>query len=201
MDEQTERGAFEMSNKIKFSYIKKNWELRDGVVYSKRTGKPKTFPDKTGNGRRFQRIKVNGKRYTVLIHEAVFVLFHDRAIADCKELHHVDGNYENNAPENLIELTRTQHKRIHQFQCDNPLRGIVLNKGAWRFQWQDDNGRQRQRRFQEINEAMAFRDEVERPRRQELRALGLNCRRVVSGEKPRRLYAARSYFSCSNAIL
>ncbi|HCJ9458660.1 TPA: HNH endonuclease [Escherichia coli] len=170
-----------MNNAIKFGYIKRNWELRDGIVYSKRTDKPKTFPNKTGNGRRFQMIEVNGKHYPVLIHEAVFVLFHDRAIAKGKEIHHIDGNYENNAPENLIEITRTQHKRIHQFQCDNPLRGIVLNQGAWCFQWQDDNGRRRHRRFQEINEAMAFRAEIEEPRRQELRALGLNCKKEYRG--------------------
>lgn len=170
-----------MNNELKFKFIKRNWELRGGVVYSKRTGKPKTFPNKAGNGRRFQSIKVNGKAFSVLIHEAVFMLHHNRAIAEGKEIHHIDGNYENNAPENLIEITRTQHMRIHQFQCDNPLRGIVLNQGAWCFQWQDDNGRRRRRRFQEINEAMTFRAEIEEPRRQELRLLGLNCRKISHG--------------------
>ncbi|HAH9237483.1 TPA: HNH endonuclease [Escherichia coli] len=190
-----------MNNELKFKFIKRNWELRGGVVYSKRTGNPKTFPNKAGNGRRFQSIKVNGKAFSVLIHEAVFMLHHNRAIAEGKEIHHIDGNYENNAPENLIEITRTQHMRIHQFQCDNPLRGIVLNQGAWCFQWQDDNGRRRRRSFHGINEAMAFRDEIERPRRQELRALGLNCRRVGSGEKSRAITASKIYFSHSNAIL
>lgn len=170
-----------MNNQIKYEYVKEHWQLRDGVVYTRWGNKPVSFSCKTGNGRRFQMINVNGKLYPVLIHEALFMLFHDRPIADGKELHHIDGNYENNAPGNLIEITRTQHKRIHQFQCDNPLRGIVLNQGAWCFQWQDDNGRRRKRRFHEINEAMAFRAEIEEPRRQELRALGLNCKKEYRG--------------------
>ncbi|HGV3787579.1 TPA: HNH endonuclease signature motif containing protein [Escherichia coli] len=180
MDEQTERGAVEMNNE-KFKYIKSHWELRDGIVYSKRTGKPKTFPSKERDGRRYQSFKINGKLFSVRIHEAVFVLFHNRPIAEGKEIHHRDGNPANNAIDNLIELTRKQHKRIHQFQCDDPLRGIRLYEGAWRFQWMDDNGRQRSRHFHSINEAMEFREEIERPRRAELRALGLNCKKEYRG--------------------
>ncbi|MFP1484028.1 hypothetical protein ACLB1S_22195 [Escherichia coli] len=37
------------------------------------------------------------------------------------------------------------------------------------------------RRFPGINEAMIFRAEIEEPRRAELRALGLNCKRSGSG--------------------
>ncbi|MCH4755785.1 HNH endonuclease [Escherichia coli] len=190
-----------MNNQNKYEYAKQHWELRDGIVYSKRTGKPVSFSCKTGNGRRLQLIEINGKRHAVLVHEAVFALFHNRPIAEDKEIHHKDGNPENNAPENLIELTRKQHKRIHQFQCDDPMRGIYLYKGAWRFQWVENNGRLRNRCFHGINEAMAFRDEIEEPRRQELRTLGLNCRRVVSGEKSAAIRPSKIYFSRSNAIL
>lgn len=169
------------NNEIKFEHIKKLWYLKDGIVYSKRTGKPKTFPSKNNKGRRFQLIKVNGKHYPVLIYEALFMLFHDRPIVEGKELHHIDGNYENNAIENLIELTPAQHRRIHAYQTDNPMRGISLNKGTWFLQWRDDNSRSRSRRFHGINEAMAFRAEIEEPRRQELRALGLNCKKEYRG--------------------
>lgn len=165
-------------NNEKFNHIKRLWYLKDGVIYTRWGNKPKTFPGKTGNGRRFQRIKVNGKYCSVFIHEAVFVLFHDRPIAKGKEIHHIDGNYENNAPENLIELTRKQHMRIHAYQCDDPMRGITLNQGTWCFQWLDDYGLRRRRRFHSIDEAMTFRAEIEEPRRQELRALGLNCKRA-----------------------
>lgn len=170
-----------MNNENKFNHIKRNWYLKDGVVYSKRTGKPISFSGTTNNCRRFQKIKVNGKRCSVLIHEAVYMLFHDRPIAAGKEIHHRDGNPANNAPENLIELTHTQHMRIHQYQCDAPMRGIYLYHGAWVFQWLGDNGTRHGRSFNNLNEAMAFRAEIERPRRQELRALGLNCRKISHG--------------------
>ena len=167
-----------MKNEIKFNHIKRLWYLKDGVVFTRWGNKPVSFSSKTGDCRRFTSIEVNGKWHNILIHEAVFMLFHDRAIAEGKELHHIDGNYENNAPENLTELTRKQHKRIHKYQTDDPLRGIHLNQGTWQFQWIDDNGRLRARRFYGINEAMTFRAEIEEPRRQELRALGLNCKRA-----------------------
>ncbi|EFB3324263.1 HNH endonuclease [Escherichia coli] len=170
-----------MNNELKFEYVKEHWQLRDGVVYSKRTGKPVAFACKSGNCRRFASVPINGKGYSILIYEAVFMLFHDRPIAEGKEIHHRDGNHQNNDIENLIELTPTQHKRIHKYQTYDPMRAITLCDGLWRFQWQDDNGRQRSRAFHGINEAMAFRDEIERPRRAELRALGLNCKKEYRG--------------------
>lgn len=190
-----------MNNEIKFEYIKRNWELRDGVVYSRRTGKPVAFSGKNEKGRCFTSIEINGKRYAVFIHNAIFMLHHGRAIAEDKEIHHKDGNYENNAVSNLVELTKTQHKRIHKFRCDDPMRGIRLYKGAWRFQWTDDNGHHRARKFHSINEAMAFRDEIEHPRRQELRALGLQCKRASSGEKSRATKANKFHFLRTSTIL
>lgn len=170
-----------MSNQIKYEYVKRLWFLQGGVIFTRWGNKPVAFTCKDKNGRRYVKININGKWHTVRIYEAVFMLFHDRPIAEGKELHHIDKNPENNAPENLIELTRKQHKRIHQFQCDDPMRGIYLNQGVWAFGWLDDNGKHRTRTFHEINGALSFRDEVERPRRQELRLLGLNCRKISRG--------------------
>lgn len=170
-----------MNNQIKYEYVKEHWQLRDGIVYSKRTGGPISFSSKNKKGYRFANAQNKGKRYNILMHEAVFVLLHDRPIAKGKELHHVDGNPENNAPENLIELTRKQHRRIHQFQCNDPMRGITLDRGKWFFQWMSDNGIHRARRFHSIDDAMTFRAEIEEPRRQELRALGLNCKKEYRG--------------------
>ncbi|MCJ0990010.1 HNH endonuclease [Escherichia coli] len=170
-----------MSNELKFEYIKRNWDLRGGIIYSKRTGKPVSFSDKDDNGRRFQKATINDKRCTVRIHEAIYMLHHDRPIAEGKEIHHIDGDYENNAVDNLVELTRQQHKRIHQYQVNAPLRGIYLDSGTWCFRWLDDDGKHRRRSFQGINEAMTFRAEIEEPRRQELRALGLNCKKEYRG--------------------
>ncbi|MED9268496.1 HNH endonuclease [Escherichia coli] len=170
-----------MNNVIKFEHIKRLWYLKDGVIFTRWGNKPVAFFFNDKDGRRSVVVRINGKSYSILIHEAVFVLFHDRPIAEGKEIHHKDGNYENNAVSNLVELTRTQHARIHKYQCDDPLRGIRLDQGAWQFQWMDDNGIHRCRRFHSVNEAMAFRAEIEEPRRQELRALGLNCRKISHG--------------------
>lgn len=170
-----------MRNKIKFDHIKRLWYLQGGVVYTRYGNKPVAFASKTNNGRRFQQINIDGKTHPVLIHDALFMLHHNRPIAEDKEIHHVDNNYENNAINNLAELTRTQHRRIHQFQCNDPMRGISLDQGAWRFQWMDDDGKHTSRRFHSIDDAMTFRAEIEEPRRQELRALGLNCRKVSRG--------------------
>lgn len=170
-----------MNNQIKYEHIKRLWYLRDGVIFTRWGNKPVAFSGKDKDGRRYTTISVNGKRYAVLIHEAVFMMFHDRAIAEGKEIHHADGNYENNAISNLVELTDKQHMRIHKYQTNDPLRGIFLVSGAWRFRWYDDNGHRRSRSFHGINEAMTFRAEIEEPRRQELRALGLNCKKEYRG--------------------
>ncbi len=170
-----------MNNDIKFQYIKERWELRDGIVYSKRTGGPVAFPGKNRQGHRFTSILVNGKKYNIRIHETIYMLHHDRAISEDKEIHHIDNDPENNAIINLVELTDKQHMRIHKYQCSDPMRGITLDGGAWRFRWLDDDGKHRSRRFHGINDAMTFRDTIERPRRQELRALGLNCKKEYRG--------------------
>lgn len=170
-----------MNNEIVFKHIKRLWYLQGGVIFTRCGNKPVAFSSKDKDGRHKQVINIKGKWHAVYIYEATYMLHHDRAIAEDKEIHHKDGNYENNAIDNLVELTRTQHKRIHKYQIDDPMRGIYLQQGAWQFYWKDDNGRQHNRRFYGINEAMAFRDEIERPRRAELRALGLNCRKISRG--------------------
>ena len=51
-----------------------------------------------------------------------FELFCDLKARDCeicgwqysKDIHHVDGNYKNNAPENLITLCRNHHDYMHR---------------------------------------------------------------------------------------
>ncbi|WP_097451733.1 HNH endonuclease signature motif containing protein [Escherichia coli] len=166
-----------MNNEIKFQHIKRLWYLKDGVVFSRRTGGPVSFSSKEKSGRRFKPIYIDGKHHPVYVHDVIYMLHHDRAIAEGKEIHHIDNNHENNAVANLIELTRRQHMRIHQYQVNAPLRGIRLFQGAWRFEWTDDYGIRRSRCFHGINETLAFRAEIEHPRRQELRALGLNCKR------------------------
>lgn len=182
-----------MNNEIKFKHIRRLWYLKDGVIKTRHGNRPIKFkPDYKGY--LTTDTQCGEKRFHIAQHEAVFMLFYDRPIDESKQLHHIDGDKQNNAINNIIELTPKQHKRIHQYQTDDPMRGIWLDKGTWRFQWIDDNGRPRSRRFHGINEVMKFRAEIEEPRRQELRALGLNCKRVSSGEKSRQLQPAESIF-------
>ncbi|ELO4274970.1 HNH endonuclease [Escherichia coli] len=170
-----------MNNQIKYEHIKRLWYLRDGVIFTRWGNKPVAFSGKNKDGRRYTIINVNGRQHIVYVYEAVFMLYHNRPIAECKELHHIDKNPENNEIDNLIELTDKQHRRIHAYQCNDPLGGVDLHKGSWRFRWMDDDGRRRCRSFHSIDEAITFRAEIEEPRRQELRALGLNCRKISRG--------------------
>ncbi|EES8118152.1 HNH endonuclease [Escherichia coli] len=165
-------------NQLKAEYILSHWQLRNGVVYSKITDKPAAFSGKDSCGHRRQTIKLNGKHFPIYIHEAMFVLFHRRPVTEGKQLHHIDQNIENNAPDNLIELSPAQHNRIHAYLKDDPLHSIYLYRGAWVFHWKDDDGKQHNRTFYGINEAMEYRNQIEAPRRAELRALGLNCKRA-----------------------
>ncbi|EFI8359052.1 HNH endonuclease [Escherichia coli] len=165
-----------MTRLEKFHYVIDHWFLQDGCVCSKRTGKPLSFP-RIDNSGHLQACTCSTDRRHIHVykHEAVYMLHHNRPIGEGMQIHHIDGNPLNNCPSNLVELTPTQHRRIHAYQCDDPLRCIRLKKGSWEFYWTDDDGRQRSKSFHEINDAMLFRAEIEEPRRAELRALGLNC--------------------------
>lgn len=170
-----------MNNELKFQHIKRLWYLEGSVIKTRHGNRPIKFrPDRKGY--LATDTQCGEKKFRIMQHEALFMLFHARPIAEGKEIHHRDGNHENNAITNLVELTRTQHKRIHAYQCNDPMRGIRLDQGAWRFQWMGDDGKlHRSRCFHTINDAMAFRAEIEEPRRAELRALGLNCRKISRG--------------------
>lgn len=170
-----------MNNELKYNHIKRLWYLQDGVIYTRWGNKPVAFAGKNDKGRRFTMINFNGKKCIVYIHNAIFMLHHDRAIDEGKEIHHIDNDPENNAITNLVELTSKQHRRIHAYQCNDPMRGIRLCEGAWQFRWYGTNGTYHTSSFHGINEAMAFRDQIEEPRRQELRALGLNCKKEYRG--------------------
>ena len=103
------------------------------------------------------------------------MLSHDRSVADGMVIHHIDGDPLNNALDNLIELTPSQHKHIHAYMTDDPLRGLRLRSWGWEFRWIDNEGCRHSKSFCGIDEAMLFKAEVEEPYRQELRRLGLHC--------------------------
>ena len=164
-----------MTRSEKFHYVIDHWFLQDGRVCSKITGKVISFSDMNASGHRRQCVQIGELHCNIYEHEAVYMLHHNRPIGEGMVIHHIDGNKLNNTPENLVELTPKQHKRIHAYQCDDPLRGIDLHHGSWRFRWTDDDGHYRNKCFHEINDAVLFRAEIEEPRRAELRALGLDC--------------------------
>lgn len=164
-----------MTRQEQFEYVVNHWYLKDGIVYAYKTQKPVFFSGVNDTNHRFKTVKYKGATAAVYIHQAVYILHHNRPIGDGMVIHHIDGNPLNNHPSNLIELTRKQHVRIHAYQCDDPLFGIDLSHGAWRFIWHDADGRQHCKRFHGINEAMKFREMIEEPFRAELRALGLDC--------------------------
>lgn len=167
-----------MTNLEKFEYITAHWYLHKGIVYSEHTRRPVAFANAKPLGHRYQAIKVGGRsgKYAIIyLHQAVYMLHYNKPIGEGMQIHHIDGNPLNNKPKNLIELTPAQHRRIHTYQNKDPMRGISLYKGVWRFQWYDDNGNPQDKRFQKLKDAKRFRAEIEEPRREELRALGLKC--------------------------
>ena len=164
-----------MNKSIKFEYIKSKWYLQDGKVFSKRTHKPVTFSCTKTSGHPSRRVKFGEGWINIYIHEAVFMLAHGRSVADGMVIHHIDGDPLNNSIDNLVELTPSQHKRIHVYMTDDPLRGLRVRYGRWEFNWVDKEGCRQRKSFCGINEAMLFRAEVEEPFRQELRCLGLHC--------------------------
>ena len=165
-----------MTRQEQFDYVVKHWYLKDGVVYSLLTNKPVSFPCNNRHKYYFTNVRYKGtKNNNIRLHHAVYMLHHNRPIGEGMEIHHIDGNPMNNHPSNLVELTPRQHRRIHYYQSDDPMRGIHLRYGAWVFQWHDADGREHGKTFHGINEAMKFRAEIEEPYRAELRALGLDC--------------------------
>lgn len=165
-----------MTRQEQFEYIINHWYLKDGVIYSHYTQKPVSFSH-VNNGHHYKNIRIKGEETTIYVHQAAYMLHHSKPIGEDTHIHHIDGNPLNNYPTNLIELTPLQHRRLHTYQSNDPMRGIRLRRGRtlWEFRWHDDNGRQCSKYFHGINEAMKFRAEIEESYREELRALGLDC--------------------------
>ncbi|ENH1243120.1 HNH endonuclease [Escherichia coli] len=100
----------------KFKYVTENYYLDDGIVYSKATHEVVPFTGAGAHGHRKTAIKVNGKRLALYAHDAVFMLHHNRPLPDgAFVVHHVDFNELNNAPGNLVLMSKRMHSIYHHY--------------------------------------------------------------------------------------
>ena len=63
-------------------------------------------------GSHYYYVKINGKNRR--IHKLVAAAFLTKPGTGVYDIHHIDGNALNNAAENLIYLTKEEHKEIHR---------------------------------------------------------------------------------------
>lgn len=75
-----------------------------GVYYTRRPGK------KYYKAWRYDRD--TGKQWADALHRAVW-RHHNGDIPAGRDVHHVDGNYDNNAPDNLALISRSDHAKLH----------------------------------------------------------------------------------------
>lgn len=65
--------------------------------------------------------RANSKGY-VAEHRLVWEHANGRALAPGEHIHHINGVRDDNRPENLVALTRSEHQRLHMQAEDNGLR-------------------------------------------------------------------------------
>jgi len=56
----------------------------------------------------------DGSKATVLEHREVMEKLSGRSLHSSEFVHHKDGNKQNNVPENLEVITRSEHTKLHQ---------------------------------------------------------------------------------------
>ncbi|EON5755968.1 hypothetical protein OkiPb00532_16030 [Escherichia coli] len=103
------------NNADKWEYVRHHWHLIDGKVYSLAYGHQIAFSSINTNGRGNRIAHYNGKGLAIQEHQAVWMLQHKQAIPDNFVIHHQDLDYTNNAPENLILLSKRAHQFYHRY--------------------------------------------------------------------------------------
>ncbi|HAY0420797.1 TPA: hypothetical protein JS316_000192 [Escherichia coli] len=104
-----------LNNVDKWEYVRHHWQLIDGKVYSLMYKRPVAFSSKNTGGRGGCIARHNGKNLIIQEHQAVWMLSNKQAIPDNFVIHHQDLDYTNNAPENLILLSKRAHQFYHRY--------------------------------------------------------------------------------------
>lgn len=71
-------------------------------------------PQDNGTGYKFVFLCKDGEKHRVYIHRIVAKVFCSRPNDTYTEIHHIDGNRNNNASYNLEWTDKTEHRRIHK---------------------------------------------------------------------------------------
>ena len=105
------------------------WKQIDFNYFISNRGRVKSFVKwksrilkQSENTNGYLRVELYGKK--ILIHKLVAKYFLDKPTEGQTEIHHIDLNSQNNNADNLIYLTKEQHKQIHKQIRRNQKKGV-----------------------------------------------------------------------------
>ena len=166
------------NNAEKFQYVMENYYLDEGVVYRRDTHEVVPFNSKVRTGHRLKIIKINGKKISLCIHDAIWMLANNKPLPDGDfEVHHVDFNVLNNAPDNLVLMSNRMHQIYHRYVSGS--KGYCYSAAPthhlkpWRARLNLPIGRRITKHFATEAEAQAFVDYHRAPIIKAFKAMGL----------------------------
>jgi hypothetical protein len=65
------------------------------------------------------------KRKTTKIHRSIYEKYYNCCLLPYIEIHHIDGNHDNNSITNLLPVTATEHYEIHLSQGDKAAAALI----------------------------------------------------------------------------
>lgn len=68
------------------------------------------------------------KRKTTKIHRKIYEEYYQLCLLPYIEIHHVDGNHNNNFIENLLPVTALEHYNIHKAQGDKAAAALIAHR-------------------------------------------------------------------------
>lgn len=89
-----------------------NYMISDiGTIYSKKAKKLISFGE--NHGHLDVKLHLNGKLYQKYVHRLVAEAFIEKPSEEHNEIHHINHCKTDNRPENLMWLTRSEHRNLH----------------------------------------------------------------------------------------